>query len=69
MGSYVLYTYQTVDGEYVCHTYAVADEATGQAAGAKLAAAATAEGDSGVGFMVLPLEALPAATTGSDPAD
>lgn len=58
---FALYTYEVVAGESVCHIYTTSadgsplTQAEAQAAGDKLQAATP-----GLGFMVLPEEALPA---------
>lgn len=53
MNQFVLYTYQPgADPE--CHAYGPTDQPTAQAEGEKLQAATPA-----LGFMVLPLEAMP----------
>lgn len=51
---YNLYTYAVVDGSEVCHAYGPTDQASAQAEGEKLQAATPS-----LGFMVLPLEAMP----------
>lgn len=55
---YLLYTYQTVDGELECHIYdqpyADTEQSVMQSLGEQLAAKRP-----GLQFMVLPLEAMP----------
>lgn len=52
--TYILYTYQTVSGQEICHAYGPSDDkAALQQIGESMAQTP------GVGFMVLQLEAVP----------
>lgn len=55
---WVLYTYETSNGQTGCRTYGLQDQAAAQALGEQLQADKPAEVQS-FGFMVLPLEGPP----------
>lgn len=63
MATTVLYTYEVIEGETVCHAYGYDDEATARTEGESLHAQ-----NSNLGFMVLPLESPPAPVVAADPA-
>lgn len=54
MESYILYTYQEVDGETVCHAYGPTSQEAAQSVGEQMKS-----NEAGLGFMVLQLETLP----------
>ena len=57
--NYVIYTYQQVNGETVCHVFGPTTEDNAQRQGENFAASAKEAGQPELRFMVLPLEALP----------
>jgi hypothetical protein len=59
MNSFILYTYQTVDGQLECRAYGPTSSQQAQLLGERLAEAATAAGETELAYMVLPLQAMP----------
>lgn len=59
MNPFVLYTYQTVNGQLVCHAYGASSQQQAQTTGENLQASARAAQQPELDFMVLPLEPLP----------